>query len=67
MFRGSSASNCSARSPVSLHEKSEPGEEDLERDDRRSCFSLDVPSRAAESELDACVGKVRKGIFAGRR
>ena len=69
--KGSSASaNCSAKSPVSLQENSESGDEDLERDDRRACFSSDcAPSSAAEceSELEAGIDKVRSGMLAGRR
>lgn len=64
---GSSASaNCSARSPVSLQENSE-SEEDLEREDRRPCFSEErEPSNAAECS-SVRADKVLRGMFAGRR
>lgn len=55
---------------MSLQEKSESGDDDLEREDRRPCFSSDcAPSSAAECEMDRLGwdDKVRKGIFAGRR
>jgi len=68
---GSSASaNCSARSPVSLQENSEPRGDDREKEDRRPCFSSDsLPSSAAECEFGPVAGddKVRRGILAGRR
>lgn len=71
IWRGSSSSaSCSARSPVSLHENSEPSDDDREREDRRPSFlSACDPSSAAECEweLDGWDERVRKGIFAGRR
>lgn len=51
---------------MSLHENSEPGDEEREREDRRPCFSSGPSSpwlgfgRLAEDN-------VRNGMFAGRR
>lgn len=55
---------------MSLQENSELGDDDLEREDRRPCFSSEFrPSSAAEweSEREAWVDKVLSGILAGRR
>jgi hypothetical protein len=55
---------------VSLQEKSELGEDDREREDRRPCFSSDCePSSLSECGSDrlAADDKVRRGMFAGRR
>jgi hypothetical protein len=55
---------------VSLQENSELGDDDREREDRRPCFSSDcAPSSLSEFGSDRCVadGKVRRGMFAGRR
>jgi hypothetical protein len=67
--KGSSSPNCSARSPVSLHEKSESGDGDREREERRSCFSCACSPRSPAPGEDRLAGvvKVRRGIFAGRR
>lgn len=55
---------------MSLQENSESGDEDLEREERRPCFSSGrAPSNRSECELDRTAGddKVRRGILAGRR
>ena len=55
---------------MSLQENSELGDDDLEREDRRPCFSSDcAPSSLSECMSDrlAADDKVRRGIFAGRR
>lgn len=72
---GSSSPNCSARSPVSLHESSdwEPTwEDDRESDERRrplSSFSSDAAPTVGPGweDLLAWDERLRKGIFAGRR
>jgi hypothetical protein len=55
---------------VSLHENSESGEEEREREERRPCFSSEcAPSSDAECALERDAGddKVRRGICAARR
>jgi hypothetical protein len=69
MCNGSSSPNCSARSPVSLHEKSESDDSDREGEERRPCFSCACSSSSPAPGEDRLAGlvKVRRGIFAGRR
>ena len=66
MVKGSSSPNCSAKSPVSLQENSEPGDDDLEREDRLPCFSGSAPNFECDRLADV-VDKVRNGILAGTR
>ena len=53
-------------SPVSLHENSEPGDDEREREDRRPCFSS-KPSNPWLGFDRLAVDNVCNGICAGRR
>jgi hypothetical protein len=54
---------------VSLHERSELGDDDREREERRPCFSSDCSRSRAVSWDDGLPGRgrVRRGMLAGRR
>ena len=64
--RGSSSPICSARSPVSLHEKSE-SDGDRESEERRPGGFSCTCSPWGWWLLEAALVRVRRGMFAGRR